>query len=243
MFHRRPPAPVSSAGTEGLHVGAKKPINRLMRIGILGSGDVGRSLGSGFVSLGHDVMLGSRGADNPRSAEWARTAGSRASYGAFGETARFGELAVLATLWSGTENALKLARPESLAGKVVIDATNPLLFVEGAPPALALGHTDSGGEQVQRWLPSARVVKAFNTVGHAHMVNPDFPGGPPDMFICGNDAEAKSTVTGLLSALGWPAIDIGGIEGARLLEPLCILWVLYGIRGGGWNHAFKLLKK
>jgi len=87
------------------------------------------------------------------------------------------------------------------------------------------------------------VVKAFNIVGNAHMVKPSFPGGPPDMFICGNDAAAKRTVTQLLTELGWPAVDIGGIEGARLLEPMCILWVLYGTRTNGWNHAFKMLRK
>jgi 8-hydroxy-5-deazaflavin:NADPH oxidoreductase len=97
---------------------------------------------------------------------------------------------------------------------------------------------------VQRWLPGARVVKAFNIIGNAHMVNPTFSGGPPDMFICGNDPEAKATVSGICRDFGWPgAIDIGGIEGARLLEPLCILWVTYAIRAGGWNHAFKLLKE
>ena len=106
-----------------------------------------------------------------------------------------------------------------------------------------LGHTDSGGEQVQRWLPGVNVVKAFNIVGHAHMVEPAFPGGPPDMFIAGNDADAKNTVTEILTAFGWSTIDAGGIEGARLLEPLCILWVGYGLATGTWNHAFKLLRK
>jgi predicted dinucleotide-binding enzyme len=152
-------------------------------------------------------------------------------------------VAVLATLWSGTESAVKLSGLANLAGKVVIDATNPLVFTANALPALALGHTDSGGEQVQRWLPSARVVKAFNIVGNAHMFKPAFPGGPPDMFICGNDADAKRVVTEILTDFGWSTIDVGGIEGARLLEPLCILWVGYGIRTGTWNHAFKLLRK
>jgi predicted dinucleotide-binding enzyme len=136
-----------------------------------------------------------------------------------------------------------MAGEQNLAGKVLIDATNPLIFAPNAPPALALGTTDSGGEQVQRWMPKARVVKAFNTVGHAHMFNPQFPGGPPDMFIGGNDAAAKTTVTDILTAFGWSTIDIGGIEAARLLEPMCILWVLYGIRTNSWNHAFKLLRK
>jgi len=214
-----------------------------MKIGILGTGDVGRALGTGFTSLGHDVMLGGREAGNPKARDWAAKAGPRAKTGTFADTAAFGDAFVLATLWSGTENALRLAGPQRFAGKLVMDATNPLVFTPNAPPSLALGHTDSGGEQVQRWLPGAHVVKVFNIVGHAFMVNPQFPGGPPDMFFCGNDAGAKKQVTEFLTAFGWPAIDIGGIEGARLLEPLCILWVVYGARTGTWNHAFKLLRK
>ncbi|HEV2111340.1 MAG TPA: DNA-binding protein, partial [Gammaproteobacteria bacterium] len=119
----------------------------------------------------------------------------------------------------------------------------PLVFEPDKPPRLALGHTDSGGEQVQRWLPHSKVVKAFNTVGHAHMVNPQFPGGPPDMFICGNDASAKQAVAAFCKNFGWGVVDAGGIEGARLLEPLCILWVIHGLQTGGWNHAYKLLHK
>ncbi len=211
-----------------------------MRIAILGTGNVGRSLANGFLKTGHEVMMGAREPGNAKAREWASGAGAGASSGTFADAARFGELAVLATLWDGTENALRLAGPSNLAGKILIDATNPL---KGAPPALALGHTDSGGEQVQRWVPGARVVKAFNTVGHAHMVHPQFPGGPPDMFICGNDASAKTAVTEILTSFGWGTIDVGGIEGSRLLEPMCILWVNYGIRTNTWNHAFKLLRK
>lgn len=197
-----------------------------MKIGILGTGEVGKSLAAGFTAAGHEVKMGSRAPAQP-----------------YAEAAKFGDVIVLATPWTGTENALRLTGAENVAGKVVIDVTNPLHFPPNAPPELALGHKDSGGEQVQRWLPSAHVVKAFNTVGHAHFFKPDFPGGPPDMFICGNDAAAKKTVTGILKEFGWPAIDIGGIEGSRLLEPLCVLWVGYGIRTGTWNHAFKLLRK
>ncbi len=213
------------------------------RIGILGSGDVGQALGRGFCAEGHEVRMGSRDPGNEKVRAWVAACGDRASAGTFAETADFAEVAVVATAWSGTENALQLAGPERLAGKVVIDAVNPLAFRPGAPPELAIGHTDSAGEQVQRWLPEARVVKAFNIVGHAHMVHPRFPGGPPDMFICGNDAEAKRVVTGILASFGWPAIDIGGIEGARLLEPLCLLWVGYAMRTGSGNHAFKLLRR
>ena len=214
-----------------------------MKIGILGTGDVGRALGSGFIALGHEVKMGSREAANEKAAVWASTSGINASTGTFADAAKFGDIVVLALLWSGTENALKLARAENFAGKVVIDAINPLLIEPGKPIALALGHNDSGGEQVQRWLPSAHVVKAFNSVGNNLMFKPDLPGGPPDMFIAGNDSAAKQTVAGILDSFGWVTIDTGGIEGSRLLEPLCILWVNYGMRTGTWNHAFKLLRK
>jgi hypothetical protein len=214
-----------------------------MKIGILGTGDVGKTLGAGFLAKGHEVKMGSREAGNAKLLAWVKQAGPRASGGTFADVAGWADAVVLATLWSGTENALRLAGPERLKGKVVMDATNPLAFAPNQPPTLALGHSDSGGEQVQRWLPGAKVVKVYNSVGNAQMVNPQFPGGPPDMFICGNDAGAKQTVAEFCAAFGWPTIDIGGIEGARLLEPLCILWVTYGIRTGGWDHAFKLLRK
>jgi predicted dinucleotide-binding enzyme len=214
-----------------------------MKIGILGTGDVGQKLGGGFVALGHDAKMGTRDPKNEKVKAWVAKNGSRASAGTFAEAAGFGELAILATAWSGTENAIQLAKPRNLTGKIVIDTTNPLIFHENAPPGLALGYTDSAGEQVQRWLPEARVVKAFNIVGNAHMVNPQFPGGPPDMFICGNDQAARAKVTEICAAFGWPVIDLGGIEGARLLEPLALNWILYGLRSGTWNHAWKLLRK
>jgi NADPH-dependent F420 reductase len=213
-----------------------------MKIGVVGTGVVGKALSRGFASRGHEVTIGSRDAEKAQAV--AEEVGGGVQGGTFADAAGSAELVVLATLWSGTEEVLQAAGTENFAGKVVIDATNPLAFSEGRPPGLALGHTDSGGEQVQRWLPEARVVKAFNIVGNAHMVDPDFPGGPPDMFIAGNDADAKATVAQIIESFGWPAaIDIGGIEGARLLEPLAILWVYYGIGAGSWDHAFKLLRR
>lgn len=213
-----------------------------MKVGIIGSGAVGQAVGRGFAGLGHDVKLGTREPQSEKVAVWVAGVGERASAGTFEEAASFADLAVLATAWSGTENALRLAGASNLVGKVIIDATNPLVYHPDGPPSLALGHTDSGGEQVQRWLPGAHVVKAFNIVGNAHMVNPSFPGGPPDMFICGDDAAAKETVSEVCTAFGWPVIDIGGLAGARLLEPLAILWIRYGVQSGAWNHAFKLLR-
>lgn len=211
-----------------------------MRIGVLGSGVVGRTLAAGLHGKGHDVAIGSR--DPSKLDEWAGADGAGVATGTFADAAAHGELLILATLWDGTENALRLAG-DAVGGKVLIDATNPLAYGEAPPPGLALGFDDSGGEQVQRWVPDARVVKGLNIVGAGHMIDPDFPDGPPDMFICGNDDEAKRTVAELLAQMGWPVTDIGGIEGARLLESLAMLWVVCGFRSGSWNHAFRLLRK
>ncbi len=214
-----------------------------MKIGILGSGVVGQALGTGFATLGHDVKIGTRRPEDDKLKLWVRQTGAKGSVASPGEAARFAEVAVLATAWAGTENALRLADPKNLAGKVVIDVTNPFKPVPSGPPTLAVGLTDSAGEQVQRWLPVAKVVKAFNTVGNPHMFRPQFPGGPPDMFIAGNDPGAKQTVAELLKTFGWGVIDLGGIETARYLEPLGMLWVAYAFKTNTWNHAFKLLRK
>ena len=214
-----------------------------MKIGILGTGNVGQALGIGFAALGHEVKMGSRDPNQEKVKDWVNKAGMKASAGTFAEAAAYGELAVLCTIWTGAENAIRLAGPNNLAGKVVIDTTNPLDFSGGIPPKLAVGHTDSAGEQIQRWLPNSRVVKAFNIVGSPHMFKPEFPGGSPDMFICGDDDQAKATVTDVLKAFGWSVIDIGGIECARYLEPLAMVWIRHFFRVNSVNHAFKLLRK
>ena len=211
-----------------------------LKVGVLGSGDVGKVLAAGFASFGHDVKIGSR--EPEKLAEWARGAGKGVANVTFEEAARFGDVIVLATLGQGTENAIRLAGTKNFAGKVVIDATNPLDFSTGMPQ-LYIGHKDSLGEQVQRWVPDAKVVKAFNTVGNAHMIRPQFPGGPPDMFIGGNDEGAKRTVADVCEQFGWGVIDLGGIDGARLLEPMCMVWVIHGLRTKSWNHAFKMLHR
>ncbi len=215
-----------------------------MRVGIIGSGPVGQALGAAFVKEGHEAKLGTRKPDDATITQWVKHVGSKASAGTFADAARFSELAVLATRWEGgaTENAIKLAGPKNLAGKVVIDATNPLKHVPNAPPGLALGFTDSAGEQVQRWLRDAKVVKAFNTVTHAHMYKPQLEGGPPHMFICGDDAKARAAVADICRAFGWQVIDIGAMAGARLLEPLAVLYCVIAIQGGSWNLAWRLLR-
>jgi 8-hydroxy-5-deazaflavin:NADPH oxidoreductase len=219
-----------------------------MKTGILGSGDVGRRLGDGFIELGHMVKIGTRDPSKGEVVQWVSNHGGeegKASAGTFTDAASFGEMIVIATSWDGTSNAIKMADPTNFAGKIVIDVTNPLDFSKGMPPKLAVGYSDSAGETVQRLIPEAKVIKAFNIVGNPHFVHPDFPnGGPPTMFICGNDEEAKKVVKdNILTKFGWETIDIGGIDGARLLEPLAFLWITYYFRTGTGSHAFKLLRK
>ena len=210
-----------------------------MKIGILGSGDVGKSFARAFAALGNDVKIGSRTPE--KLTDFVAQAGERVTASTFQETARFGDVVVIATLGSGTEEAIQLADPASFKGKVVIDATNPLEFSPGGPPKLAIGNQDSLGERVQRWVGDGRVVKAFNTVGCPLFFRPKVHGGPPDMFLCGNDPEAKKLVSQICKDFGWGAIDIGGIESSRYLEAMCMTWVLHGILSGGWSHAFKML--
>jgi len=217
-----------------------------MKIGVLGTGDVGRVLAAGFASRGHEVMIGSREPQQKKLSDWINETAQKVSAASFEETAAFGEVLILAIGWLNIENAIRLAKVENFAGKVVIDATNPLVFVEdGKPPVLDIGHTSSAGESVQQWLADARVVKAFNIVGNPHMVDPEFPDGKPDMFICGNDGDAKQTAGLLIEELGWPpVIDLGGIENARYLEPLAMIWITHFFNQGfNGNHAFKLLRK
>jgi 8-hydroxy-5-deazaflavin:NADPH oxidoreductase len=213
-----------------------------MRIGVLGSGEVGQAIGRGFASRNHEVMLGTRSPESEKAQTWVAEGEGR-SCGTFADTAGFGELIVLATLGLAAEEALELAGPEQLAGKVVIDATNPLEYPDDGSVRLAFGFDDSLGERVQRKLPAAKVVKAFNTVGNPYMIDPELPGGPPTMLICGNDADAKATVSGLCEDFGWEAADLGPIERSRALEEVAMAWVYFGVVRGSWDHAFKVLHK
>jgi predicted dinucleotide-binding enzyme len=212
-----------------------------MKIGILGSGDVARTLASGFLGHGHQVMLGTR--DASKLAGWVEK--NRAGeVGDVPGAASFGDVLVLAVKGSAASDALRAAGPSRLKGKVVVDATNP---IADAPPRNGVlkfftSLDESLMERLQREFPGARFVKAFNSVGHACMVNPRFEGGRPTMFICGNDEEAKRTVTAVLEQLGWDAADMGSAEAARAIEPLCMLWCIPGFLRQDWVHAFKLLR-
>ena len=211
-----------------------------MKVGILGSGQVAQTLGTGFLAHGHEVTLGTR--DASKLEEWAaQNPGSRV--GSFPDAASFGEVVVLAAKGSAAVDVLRAADPANLAGKPVLDATNP---IAEAPPANGVlsfftDLDDSLMERLQRELPDAKFVKAFNSVGSTRMVDPDFAAGRPTMFICGNDEPAKATATEILDQFGWDVADMGTAEAARAIEPLCILWCIPGFLRNEWTHAFALL--
>jgi 8-hydroxy-5-deazaflavin:NADPH oxidoreductase len=212
------------------------------RVGVLGTGEVGRRLALGFAAQGHDVMIGSRDPDKPELQEWLSGDGSGITAGTFAETAAHGELLALALFGMAAEQALSDAGLDNFSGKVVIDAMNPLDFSAGFPPKLGISGEDSLGERVQRTLPEAKVVKAFNIIGNPYFVKPQFSEGQPTMLIAGDHEDAKQTVADVLADFGWPEpVDIGGIEGARELEAICIAWVKVGGARGAWDHGFKLL--
>lgn len=212
-----------------------------MKIGVLGSGDVAKVLASGFLQHGHDTMMGTR--DSTKLAEWMSRNPS-GKVGSFEEAAAFGQVIVLAVKGTAAAAALRAAGADNLAGKPVIDATNP---IADAPPHNGVlkfftNLDESLMEQLQREFPDAHFVKAFNSVGNARMVNPQFAGGRPTMFICGNDQAAKKTVGDLVEQFGWELADMGSVEAARAIEPLCMLWCIPGFLRNEWTHAFKLLR-
>jgi predicted dinucleotide-binding enzyme len=214
----------------------------MARVGVIGSGEVGTALADGFLKHGHEVMRGSR--EPAKLAGWRKGAGGKASTGTFPETARFGDLVVLAVKGTAAEAAVK-ACGAALDGRTVIDATNP---IADEPPKNGLLRffttpDESLMERLQRLAPKAHFVKAFSCVGSAFMVDPDFGGEKPTMFVCGNRAEAKDRVKAILAEFGWDVADMGGAESARAIEPLCILWCLPGFLRDEWSHAFRLLRK
>ncbi len=211
------------------------------RIGVIGSGIVGKTLAAGFARHGFEVMVGSREA--AKLGEWAGQAGVKT--GSVVEAARFGAVVVLAVKGTAAEDAVRLAGAGTLAGKTVIDATNP---IADEPPEHGVlkfftNLNDSLMERLQKRAPAAHFVKAFSCTGNANMVNPDFGGAKPTMFICGNDANAKGQVKEILAKFGWDVADMGAVEAARAIEPLCMLWCIPGLTENTWSHAFRLLRK
>ena len=212
------------------------------KIGILGSGVVGQALASGFVKHGYEVMIGTR--DQNKLREWKAKLGNKVSIGSFEETSKFGQLIVLAVKGTVAKEVLEMVIIENLEGKTIIDATNPIADVPPENGVLKFFTTldKSLMEELQFRFPEANFVKAFNSIGSAFMVNPNFNGGKPTMFICGNNNEAKKEVSKILDLFSFEVEDMGGVEAARAIEPLCMLWCIPGFLRDEWSHAFKLLK-
>jgi 8-hydroxy-5-deazaflavin:NADPH oxidoreductase len=211
------------------------------KIGILGSGQVAQVLANGFLQNGFEVKIGTR--DTEKMTDWKAKAGTNGTVGSFEEAATFGQLIVLAVKGVAAESIIKQVTTQ-LTGKTIIDATNPIAEAPPVNGVLKYFTTleDSLMERLQRLAPSANFVKAFNCVGNQFMVNPTFAEGKPSMFICGNSDTAKADVTSILNLFGWETEDMGKVESARAIEPLCILWCLPGFTANKWSHAFKLLK-
>jgi 8-hydroxy-5-deazaflavin:NADPH oxidoreductase len=211
-----------------------------MKIGVLGSGDVAQTLAAGFIRHGHQTMIGTR--DKAKLADWLK-ANPKAKVGSFSDTAAFGEAVVLAVKGSAAAAVLRLAGIANLAGKPVMDACNPIADAPPVNGVLKFFTTldNSLMEQLQKEFPTAHFVKAFNSVGAPQMVDPEFKAGKPTMFICGNDDGAKAITTKILDQFGWETADMGKVEAARAIEPLCLLWCIPGFTKNEWTHAFKLL--
>ncbi|EMY78474.1 NADP oxidoreductase coenzyme F420-dependent [Leptospira weilii serovar Ranarum str. ICFT] len=212
------------------------------KIGILGSGVVGQALADGFLKYGATVKVGTR--DSGKLKDWLSKAGAGASIGTFAEAAAFGEILILSVKGNIASDVLKLAGFDSLSGKTIIDTTNP---ISDEPPQNGVlkfftSYNESLMEQLQKQIPNANFVKCFSSVGNALMVNPRLKDGKPSMFICGNDDSSKKQVKEILDLFGWDTEDMGKMEAARAIEPLCILWCIPGLLSQSWTHAFKLLK-
>jgi len=222
----------------------KIPEEAMMKVGVLGSGTVGKTLASGLLEHGYEVTLGTRDPGQEDIASWAAKApGART--GTFRDAANFGDLVILSVLARAVEDVIRLAGPENFRGKVLIDTNNP---IADAPPVDGVlqyftGPNQSLGERIQSLVPEAKVVKAFNSAGAAVMVNPHFDEGTPTMFICGNHADAKNQVSEIVRRLGWEPYDCGSIVASRALEPLCMLWCIPGFTKNQWTHAFKMFTR
>lgn len=212
-----------------------------MKIGILGSGTVAQALGAGFLQRGHEVMLGTA---HPAKLDGWASQHHGARVAGFADAAAFGDVVVLAVKGHAAVDVLRGEVAQRLAGKTVLDTTNPIADAAPVDGVLSFftGPNDSLLERLQREFTGVRFVKAFNSVGAPFMVDPSFAGGPPTMFVCGDDAEARAQAGALVQALGWEVADMGRAVAARAIEPLCMLWCIPGLARNEWSHAFKLLK-
>jgi len=213
-----------------------------MKIGILGTGMVGEALGTKFVQLGHQVKMGSRTASNESAANWVKSSGPNASQGTFSDAAAFGEMVFICLKGTAFLEVAKTLNATAMVGKVLVDVSNPLDFSRGLPPSLSICDTNSLGEEVQKAVPPAKVVKTLNSVNCEVMVDPG-KGGNPTMLVCGNDAEAKNKVAALLKSMGWrDIIDLGDITKSRGTEMLLPLWLnLFGLFGNP-HFGFKVVR-
>lgn len=219
-----------------------KKVIHMKRIGILGAGQVAKTLGNGFLQQGYEVMLSSRDID--KLTDWKNAGGQRAFIGSFKDAAMFGGIIVLAVSGKVAADVIDKAGPQNFDGKTIIDVTNP---INDTPPEDGVlrfftGLDESLMEILQERFPSGHFVKAFNSVGSAHMIDPNFKDGKPSMFICGNNDKAKNEVAGILDSFGWEVEDMGSATAARAIEPLCILWCIPGFLRNEWGHAFKLMR-
>ena len=215
-----------------------------MKIAVLGSGMVGQAHGTRLVELGHQVMMGSRTADNPKAADWVDSAGEGASQGTFEESARFGDIVFNCTLGLATLDALQMAGAGNLKNKILVDISNPLDFSNGMPPTLSVCNDDSLGEQIQRAFPETRVVKTLNTANCDVQVNPSVVPGDHDAFVSGNNEKAKAAVVDILENwYGWKTvIDLGDITTARGTEQLMPIWIRLRTVYGDANFNFKIVR-
>lgn len=214
-----------------------------MKIGILGSGIVGQVLADGFIKYGYEVMIGTT--QKEKLSDWKAKTKNKGSIGSFSKTASFGNIIVLAVKGTAAKDVLGRVDEKAIEGKIIIDATNPIADVPPVNGVLSFFTSldNSLMEQLQNTFPNARFVKAFNSIGSAFMVNPEFNGVKPTMFICGNDENAKKEVSKIIEKFGFEVEDMGKAQAARAIEPLCILWCIPGFLHNNWSHAFKLLKK
>lgn len=213
------------------------------KVGIIGSGQVAKVLADGFMKHGHMVMVGTR--NKEKVSEWDNVKNAKLKVGSFAQTAAFGEIVVLAVKGAVASDAIKLAEPSNLSGKIIIDVTNP---ISEEPPVNGVlkfftSINESLMERLQKQVPTASFVKAFSCVGNPVMVDPRMADGQPTMFICGNDDHAKQRVKEVLTQFGWDSMDMGNVEAARAIEPLCMLWCIPGFLHNSWTHAFKMLRK
>ncbi|MBK8903850.1 MAG: NADPH-dependent F420 reductase [Anaerolineaceae bacterium] len=209
-----------------------------MKIGIIGTGNVGSALGKGWASQGHKVVFGTRQPEGEKVQKLLAEVGEGVTAVPIPDAIQQSDIIVLATPWNAASDVAHAVT--NWRGKIVIDATNPI-----APGLqLAVGHTTSAAEQLATFLPGASVVKAFNTTGAENMLDPLYDGDPITMFICGDDADAKNTVTELAETLGFDVADVGGLEAARLIEPMAMVWITLAMKQGlGRNIAFKLVRR